>query len=376
MLHRFFLIYIFFSSTSLFAQVTKADYFNTIDNKVYVFSKSHIQSPFDTITFFVNNTFKNSVDRARAYYTWIALNIKFDEDFRGSSSYFLIKDLRSKEIVSNRAVQAFESRMAASEGIADLMQKLCESSNIKCYTVAGYFKRPDNTISDMSFVWNVLCIDSSWVQLDASMANGYLNDNYKFIQYPMKNYFCLPAAEFIKDHFPHDPMWQLLNHPYDMQAFIRAKYDAAPSNINSYNDSLKLYEQKTLLQQQEIDIMRYFKYETNPDLMSRNVENYNYDKAADKMEIAIQYFDKYLEIGKNKLSKYPLTSDWKVAKNYLDKTEFYLKQVEVMSEKLTFISTDGDDVYKALRFNLRSNLEALQKNKDYMEKLKPFLKDK
>lgn len=370
----FFIIILY--SISLSAQVTKADYYNVIDNKIFTFSKQKPDAPFDTITAFVNATFQSQEDKARAYYTWIALNINFDEDYRGASSYFLIKDLKNSDIVSNRVAQAFESRMAASEGIADLMQKFCESSKIPCYTIAGYFKRPDKTISDMSFVWNVLSIDSTWVQLDASLANGYLNDKYKFIRYPMINYFCLPAVEFIKEHFPHDPMWQLLNRPYDMQAFTHRKYDTEPSETYTYKDSLKLYQQKTVLQQEEIDIMRYFKYETNPDLHSRNLENYNYDKISDKMGIAIQYFDKYLEIGKNKLSKYPLKSDWNVAKNYLDKADLYFKQVEIMYEKLSFRSTDGEDPYKVLRFNLRSNLEALQKNKDYMEKLKPFLKDK
>lgn len=376
---KYILFYVFVFNLyflSLNAQVTKADYYNIIDNKVFTFSKQKPEALFDSITTFVNTNFLTQEDRARAYYTWIALNIEFDEDYRGGSSFSLISDIRSINIIDQREYNTFHDRKSAGEGIADLMCKFCSTAKIPCYTVPGYVKRPNGTISDMSFVWNVLYIDSIWVQVDASMHHGYLNEKYKFIRNSMPDFFHNKSSDFITSHFPHDPMWQLLKYPYNKQDFITGNYHGNDKQIYSYKDSLNIYMKKTIKQSKEVDVVRYFKYETNRDLYDRNMELYNYNKAADKMELGIDFFDKYADIGKNKLSKYPLKSDWKIAKEYLDKSELYFNETENLLNDYMLKGTETNQVYNQLYSSLKSNLTDVYKNQEYLEKLKPFLKEK
>lgn len=376
---KYILFYVFVLNPcflSLNAQVTKADYYNKIDNKVFTFSKQKPDAVFDTITTFVNTNFLTQEDRARAYYTWIALNIEFDEDYRGGSGFSLINDIRSINIIDQREYNTFHDKKSAGEGIADLMSKFCSASKIPCFTVPGYVKRPDQTISDMSFVWNILKLDSVWVQVDASMIHGYLNGNYKFIRYPVKDYFCNKPSDFIKDHFPHDPMWQLLKYPYSEKDFVTGIYHQEDKQIYSYEDSLNIYMKKTLKQSKEIDVIRYFKYETNRALFDRNMELYNYDKAADKMELGVEFFDKYSVIGKNKLSKYPLKSDWRIAKEYLNKAEFYFNETEKLLNIYILKGTETNQVYNRMYSSIKNNLSDVYKNQEYLEKLKPFLKEK
>lgn len=361
---------------SLSAQITKADYYNKIDNKVFTFSKSSLEAPFDTITAFVNNSFQTQEDRARAYYTWIVLNIKYDEDYRGSISYNLIKDIRNENNVSMRVDNIMETKVGASESIANLFSKFCQSSKISCYTVPGYIKQPDNIVSDMLFVWNVVCLDSIWVQVDASMHHGYLNENYKFIRHPMPDFFYNKSSDFITSHFPHDPMWQLLEYPYNMSEFVKGKIELEGKSTYSFEDSLKNYKYKTMTECKEIDVIRYFKNETAISLYDKNLELYNYDKAASKMELGIKYFDQYFEIGKNKLSKYPLKSDWKIAKEYLNKSEFYFNESEKLLNAYKLQVTETTQIYSILYSNLKNNLSDVYKNQEYLEKLKPFLKEK
>jgi hypothetical protein len=74
---KYILFYVFVLNLcflSLNAQVTRVDHYNIIDNKVFTFSKQKPDAPFDTITAFVNTNFQTQEDRARAYYTWIALS--------------------------------------------------------------------------------------------------------------------------------------------------------------------------------------------------------------------------------------------------------------------------------------------------------------
>ncbi len=372
----FFVIFIIiFKITFLKAQITKADYYNKIDNKVFTFSKEQPNAPFDTIASFVNQTFQSSEDRARAYYTWIALNIEFNEDYRGSSSLSLINVLRDTNNVVHSANNAMETKSAASEGAANLLLKFCQSSKITCYTVPGYIRRPDRTISNMLFVWNVLLLDSVWVQIDASMTNGYLNDSYKFIRHPMQNYFCMPPLNFVKDHFPHDPMWQLLKYPFSMYEFDENNYLSKKTLMYSFLDSLKEYQSKTNIQQKEIDINRYFIFETNQELYNGNLELFYYEKATDIMGIGIDYYEKYYEIGNNKLSKYPLKSDWQMAKKLLDKAEYNFIEAEKFIQKYPTKITETH-LRQNFQKELKNNMINIKNNQQYLEKLKPHLKDK
>jgi hypothetical protein len=358
------------------AQPTQADRYNTIDKKVYSFSKQKPNAPFDTITSFVNKNFQGSEDKARAYYTWITLNIEFDEDFRGSACYSLIRAIRDSNTVLYMNDRTLDIKRAASEGIADLMVKFCHSSNIPCYTVPGYIRQSDGRVSDMSFVWNVLCLDSLWVQVDASMANGYLDQNYKFRSYSKKNFFYLPPSVFIADHFPHDPMWQLMEHPCTKSEFFKGSNLSKSGDNYHFKDSLKSYQQKSMYQRKEIDVARYFKYEANSYLYDSNMELFYYNNASDKMAIGIENFNNYLVIGETKLSKQPLKADWKKAKVLLEKAELNFREVEIILTKMQVNKYHPVDMYSSLSASLQSNMAYVQKNKDYLEKLKPFLKDK
>jgi hypothetical protein len=372
----YYLTILNFCILNLNAQVTKADYYNKINNKVFTFSKQKPDAVFDTITAFVNGTFQSQEDRARAYYTWIALNINYDEDYRGSISYSLIKDIRNENNVSMRVNNIIETKLGASESIANLFSKFCQSSKITCFTVPGYIKRPNRTVSDMLFVWNVLYLDSIWFQVDASMHHGYLNENYKFVRHPMPDFFCNKPSDFITSHFPHDPMWQLLEYPCNISEFIKERIELEGKLAYNFEDSLKNYSHKTMSEQKEIDIIRYFKNETIISLYDKNLELYNYDKAADKMELGIKYFDQYFEIGKNKLSKYPLKSDWKIAKEYLNKSELYFNETEKLLNAYILKRAETNQIYNILHSNLKGNLSDVYKNQEYLEKLKPFLKEK
>ena len=372
----YYLTILSFCILNLAAQVTRVDHYNIIDNKIFTFSKQKPDAPFDTITAFVNTNFQSQEDKARAYYTWIALNIDYNEDYRGGSSYSLIKEIRNENNVSMRVENTMETKIGGSESIANLLAKFCQSSHILCFTVPGYLKRPDKTVSDMSFVWNVLYLDSIWVQIDASMHHGYLNENYKFIRHPMPDFFHNKSSDFITSHFPHDPMWQLLKYPYNIKEFKSGNYREGDNPIYSFEDSLNIYLKKTLNQSKEIDVTRYFKYEAIGNVYDRNMELFNYDKVADKMELGIEFFDRYSEIGKNKLSKYPLKSDWKIAKEYLNKSEFYFYEAEKLLNIYMLKGTEINQIYNQLYTNLKNNLSNVYKNQEYLEKLKPFLKER
>ncbi|MES2514261.1 MAG: transglutaminase domain-containing protein [Bacteroidota bacterium] len=355
------------------AQVTKDDHYDVIDNKVYVFSKANPDALLDTITSFVNTHFQSAEDRARAYYTWLALNIEFDEDYRESIGFSLINDIRSPNVISQRIFNALQAKKSAGEGTANLMSEFCQASNIPCFTVSGYVRRPDGNISNMSFVWNVLYVDSVWMQVDASLVHGYLDLNHKFVRYPMPAFFGISPEDFLKDHFPYDRMWQLLKYPCERTEFEHRTYSFVNKAIYNFEDSLKSYQAKTMRERKKVDAIRYFNDQANLPLSNQDLEAYYMDKASFNMEEGIDSYNEYLQLGENKLSKYPLKTDWINAKKYLDKAETKFKEVEIILAKMPHASSE---IYNYLHTGLLNNMANVKRNQVYLGKLKPFLKDR
>ncbi|MEO5990641.1 MAG: transglutaminase-like domain-containing protein, partial [Ferruginibacter sp.] len=115
----FFFLIIIFKSTSAEARVTKADHYNKIDDKVFTFSKQQPYAIFDTITFFVNQTFQSSEDRARAYYTWIALNISYDVDHLNELNLMQLFSVNMSANYSQKSTEVLKSKKAVCEGYSN-----------------------------------------------------------------------------------------------------------------------------------------------------------------------------------------------------------------------------------------------------------------
>jgi hypothetical protein len=68
-------------------------------------------------------------------------------------------------------------------------------------------------------------IDSNWYLLDLTWASGYLNyDGTRFIRDFNENYFLTPPKYFIRDHYPDDIKWTLLDEPALLPEFKRSPF--------------------------------------------------------------------------------------------------------------------------------------------------------
>ena len=158
----------------------------------------------------------NDYQKVRSFYVWISDNITYDVD--------LFRRYRPGSSLTIEPIDVIKKGKAVCQGYADLFNALCKEIGVESRLIPGYSKGFGNEsrtdFSNADHAWNSVLIDDKWYLLDATWGAGGLNDKMQFRAHFNEKYFLASPAEFIKDHMPLQPMWQLLECPVSMKAFI------------------------------------------------------------------------------------------------------------------------------------------------------------
>jgi hypothetical protein len=376
---RYILFYTFvlnLSLLSLNAQVTKADYYNIIDNKVFTFSKQKPEAPFDTITTFVNTNFLTQEDRARAYYTWIALNISYDVEHLNELNLMQIFSINNIISTGQKSLDVLKSKKALCEGYSNLMVDFCKASSIPCFLVCGYVKTPEGNIPEMLHAWNVLRVDSSWVMLDITWSSGYLNQENKYVKRFSNKYFIPKPKVFIKDHFPLDPLWQLLKYPFTKKNFENDSLTISHSPVFNYPDSLRLYLSKTVKERQYIDLIHYYSADPANTVNARNLDVWNNNLVANELNTAAAYHSDFLQIVNTRLSKKPTLPDCKKARMTLDSVQSYNNRAQLILESNKAHTIEYEEVFLKMKAAIAENKKGIKINYEYINNTQAYIKKK
>lgn len=204
------ILFLLFVSTSLAsaAQTVNRD-FKAIDEYIKGLGAMEGMST-ATINNVVINHFDDKIDKLRAIYAWIAMNINYD-----------VKAARTNNPAKNTATEVLKTRKAVGIGFASLFQDMCSSANIRCLTVDGFVKNNVNEISergtDINHSWAVVQLGQSpetWYYVDPGMASGYFDADMKqFTKSYSGAYFFTDKATFNLQHFPNNEAWKLGSGP-------------------------------------------------------------------------------------------------------------------------------------------------------------------
>ncbi len=181
---------------------------NTPDNK-----KKSIES----LASYLTEPARNDREKARAIYRWVAENIDYDVQglFRGSYG-----DTSPEGVL--------KSGKSVCSGYSGLFESLANASGLEVMTISGYAKGYDY-IPGMKFsgptdhAWNAIKLNGTWYLLDSTWGAGSLV-NGKYVHRFDDHYFLTPPEEFVYDHLPEDPKWQLLDKPLSKEEFERLVY--------------------------------------------------------------------------------------------------------------------------------------------------------
>jgi transglutaminase/protease-like cytokinesis protein 3 len=167
--------------------------------------------------------FKSDAERARAIFTWIALNINYDvkayytQDNNGIAySYTTPEDKikKDREFRMSLVKQTLKTGKAVCEGYASLLSNLAEQLKIEAVIIPGTSKSSYTEIGKSpkfsDHAWNALKIDGKWELVDVTWAAGVVNsESNKFEKRFNDAYFFTAPEKFFLNHFAENPKWLL-----------------------------------------------------------------------------------------------------------------------------------------------------------------------
>ncbi len=204
------------SDKNFFDYVKNYD-FSEIDNHA-LSTPSSAESSISELASYLTQIAENDLEKARAIFRWIAENISYDTE-----SYF------SGRPTTYDADAMLISRKSVCEGYSNIFKALCDSAGIECVKVSGYAKgygfEAGDTFEGKStnHAWNAVKLDGEWYLLDSTWGAGHLNGS-QYEKDFQPHYFLTPPEQFIYDHLPEDPKWQLLDDPITQSEYSYLVY--------------------------------------------------------------------------------------------------------------------------------------------------------
>lgn len=204
---------IFLLLNILFINFTFSQKISEVDKIVAKYPKS-----FDTtekLADRIEKDFDSDYDRARAIYSWIAFNIKYDynaylnpprvQGFSYSSE--AEKQRKIKQLNDNLIQKAFKSKKAVCEGFTALYQHLASLMDIKCEIIRGDSKISVRDIgrktTSSNHAWNMVLIDKKWRLVDVTWGQGYYDSSKgRMVNDFNPIYFDTDPDYFFAKHFP------------------------------------------------------------------------------------------------------------------------------------------------------------------------------
>ncbi len=175
-----------------------------------------------------------NVEKFRAIYTWVCTNIENDY------SSYLTTIKKRKKLAKDRDAftqwntkytpkvfkNLLEHKKTACTGYAYILRELTQLAGIECNIVNGYGRTPTLRLysdSTPNHSWNAVKLNNKWYLCDATWSAGEVKieeGTPKFIPEYFKDYFLANPSLFIKNHYPLDSKWTLLNTAPTFNEFV------------------------------------------------------------------------------------------------------------------------------------------------------------
>lgn len=187
--------------------------YNAVDNVILKYPKTFNST--EKLAERIQKDFNSDYDKARAIYTWIALNIKYDYALflkppksQGFTYSTEAEKQRKIQDLNDKLIQkTFKSQKGVCEGFTALYQHLSDLAGLKSEIITGDSKIGLSDIGRKktfsNHAWNIVLIDKKWRLIDVTWAQGY----YDYSKGRMVNdftpiYFDTDPEYFFAKHFP------------------------------------------------------------------------------------------------------------------------------------------------------------------------------
>ena len=273
----FFLLFVL-STTLCFSQKSDFKHINFAKaDRIASTIKSKRLFNLNKLTLDLTKNLYTDIEKVRAIYKWICLNIASDfklysknERKRKKYKKDSIKLAEwNSELKRDLFSKLLKRKKTICTGYAYLFKAMCDVVDIESKMVYGFGRTVDITEFDPNYpnhTWNAFKINNKWYLCDATWAAGisYPDEN-RFIFKYNDGYFLTEPELFIKNHFPIQKEFSLLGDKMPtFQEFIEMPllYGGAYTYLNKYISPKKMYYS---LQKGNIFNFNYvFKKEVDP----------------------------------------------------------------------------------------------------------------
>lgn len=205
--------------------------FAAIDERV----KSIAAAPPAELAHTLTKDYTTEREKLRSIFSWIADHIAYRVKKNYSNSRSAAGTYRlqftdtahwksANDMVAETVLQ---NESAVCDGYARLFKTLCDYAGLRSAIITGFAK--GDLSRQLKFrcnhTWNAVYIDSTWQLLDITWASGYTNySGDEFVKRFDETYFLARPEDFIRDHFPDDLRWTLMEKPPLPRDFNNAPY--------------------------------------------------------------------------------------------------------------------------------------------------------
>jgi transglutaminase/protease-like cytokinesis protein 3 len=182
----------------------------------------------------LSNPFDTEVEQFRSIYTWVCKNIENDywyyqknkkkrNRLRNDSLKLEQWNSYLQPIVFERLV---EEQVTVCTGYAYLMQEMAALANIECVIVDGYGRTVETNVDKLGMPnhsWNAVKLNGNWYLCDATWSSGFTevaSERVNYIAEYNDSYFLADPRIFVKNHYPLDSRWILLDNQPSIEEFI------------------------------------------------------------------------------------------------------------------------------------------------------------
>lgn len=224
----------------IFTNYSYSQKYNSVDSIVLKYPK-HFETP-KQLADQIQKDFTSEYGRARAIFTWMALNITYDvktwlNPKPAKSISFktqLEKDLKLQEITNETIKDVFKKHLAVCSGYSLLFHHLATLVGLKSDVIEGMGKTSLNDIGRkrpiINHAWNSVMIDGKWRLVDVTWGSGSIvNEQNLWVRNFNPIYFDTAPKIFFTKHLPASGVW--LNQIIDESVFLKA-----PLLFNEYID--------------------------------------------------------------------------------------------------------------------------------------------
>lgn len=170
-------------------------------------------------------------EKFRAIYRWVCSNIGNDYTLFRKNKYKReeLKDpeaLKKWNIKINKEVfeTLLKKHTTVCTGYAYLVKELAHHAGIPCEIIDGYGRTAEANIGGPGIPnhsWNAVQLHNKWYLCDATWSSGAIDtQKAMFVKKYNDSYFLLEPSLFVRNHYPLDSAWMLLDDKPTLETFL------------------------------------------------------------------------------------------------------------------------------------------------------------